>query len=195
MRRVPAPSDSWRPATSELLLVECARRLVDLQAWVVRRHLSVFTASRIKAQVVAPGTYLRRSDAIRYCEESGLEVSDVPRALVLEGTNPSLEAQNASPRSAPLTDGDKSSTAPKDIPRVSPESARASSRPGTRLLRPKEAIARTGLSRSTFYDRQDPKSRYFDKSFPSPVQIGQSARGYREDELDAWIASRPHKER
>ena len=71
----------------------------------------------------------------------------------------------------------------------------ARSRSSTRLLRTKEAIARIGLSRSSFYERLNPRSPYFDSSFPSPVQIGQSAMGYREDEIDAWIASRPEKKR
>lgn len=35
----------------------------------------------------------------------------------------------------------------------------------------KGTVARTDLSRSSFYERQNLKSRCFDKTFPSPVQI------------------------
>lgn len=175
----------WRPLTSEHLLVECARRLVDLQAWVVRKELSVFTASQTKAPVVAPGAYLRRVDAIRYCEESGLNVKG--------------QSQPAAPAPAPIraasTARSSSSLDNKDTPSPAAMPAPAPSRPSTRLLRTKEAIARTGLSRSSFYERLNPNSPYFDATFPNPVQIGQSAMGYREDELDTWIASRPQKER
>ncbi|WP_390903991.1 helix-turn-helix transcriptional regulator [Variovorax boronicumulans] len=51
-----------------------------------------------------------------------------------------------------------------------------------------------GVSRSSLHERQNPKSRYHDKTFPSPVQIEQRAIGYREDKLDAWIASQLQKE-
>lgn len=186
------PANTWRPAGSERLLAECARRLTDLQAWAVRKELSIFTASRTKAQVVAPGAYLRRADAIRYCEESGLDVGALP------GTAASAHATTKTSTLVPATaaasvsneaDSNNTRTQPGPAPTPPP------SKPGTRLLRPKEAITRTGLSRSSFYERQNPKSRYFDAAFPSPVQIGQSAMGYREDELDSWIASRPEKKR
>lgn len=185
------PFNDWRPATSERYLAECAGRLTELQEWVVRKELSIFTASHTKARAVTPGAYLRRVDAIRYCEESGMEVRDhlKPQSFT------SIAVVSSAPVHARTGFG---SCAPdvSDLDNANSASAAApSAKPSTRLLRPKEAIARTGVSRSSFYEWQNPKSRYFDATFPKPIQIGQSAIGYREDELDAWIASKPSKQR
>lgn len=174
----------------------CAHRLHDLQAWVAREKLQIFTASRTKALSPAPGAYLRREDAARYCWESGFELGE--RSVAERQTAQKTAKAPAAPGASSLEERPTSPKLPleaKADPGTSAVASPIAVKPSTRLLRPKEAIARTGLSRSSFYDRQNPKSRYFDASFPSPVQIGQSAMGYREDELDAWIASRPQKER
>ena len=190
-----SPTNDWRPLTSEHLLAECARRLTDLQAWVIRKELSIFSSSYVKAQVVAPGAYLRRCDAIRYCEESGMTVNSSSAPLPSALASAAVTSPAPVLASAALLDPDSSGLNNKKMPSAAFMPPPPPSRPSTRLLRSKEAIALTGLSRSSFYERQNPKSRYFDKTFPSPVQTGQSAMGYREDELDAWIASRPQKER
>lgn len=51
-----------------------------------------------------------------------------------------------------------------------------------RILRPAEAWAKAGVSRSTIY-RLEAKGR-----FPKRVKIGDHASGYIESEVDAWIA-------
>lgn len=159
----------------ERWLDACAHRLQDLQTWVVREKLQIFTAARTQALSPAPGTYLRRVDAVRYCLESGFEIKE--RAIA--DTQVSHRAPAAPAVAEPRFHAER------------PSAAKSSAR----LLRAKEAISRTGLSRSSFYERQNPKGRYFDNTFPRAVQIGQSAMGYREDELDAWIASLPQKGR
>ncbi len=58
----------------------------------------------------------------------------------------------------------------------------------TRLLRRSEVERRTGLSRSSIYDRLDPKSPRHDESFPRPVQVGMRAKRFVEAQVDAWIA-------
>jgi len=60
----------------------------------------------------------------------------------------------------------------------------------TRVLRLKQVKDRTGLSRSTIYDRFNPKSPRFDVSFPKPFKLGRSAIGWLESSIDAWINSR-----
>lgn len=180
----------------ERWLDACAHRLHDLQAWVTREKLQIFTASRTKALSPAPGTYLRREDAARYCLESGFEITQ--RAVT---ESQASQSAATAPAVAEPSSYEERPTPPKlpleakADPGTSAVAAPIAVKPSTRLLRPKEAIARTGLSRSSFYERQNPKSRYFDKTFPNPVQIGRVAMGYREDELDVWIASRPQKER
>lgn len=46
-------------------------------------------------------------------------------------------------------------------------------------------------SRSSVYDMLNPRSKYFDKEFPKPVKLGKRSVRWFEDELDAYLASRP----
>ena len=57
--------------------------------------------------------------------------------------------------------------------------------PGARVLRIKEVIERTGLSRSTLYALM--KS---DPAFPKKVSLSVRTTGLIEHQLDAWIALR-----
>lgn len=57
------------------------------------------------------------------------------------------------------------------------------------VMRRKEVEARTGLARSTIYDRLSKKSPRFDSSFPKPIKIGASAVGWISDEINEWIKS------
>lgn len=58
------------------------------------------------------------------------------------------------------------------------------------VLRLKDVMARTGLSRSTIYDLSDPGSPRFDPTFPRRFQITQSAVGWVEQEVLVWLESR-----
>ncbi|WP_340332863.1 helix-turn-helix transcriptional regulator [Pseudomonas sp. LP23] len=59
-----------------------------------------------------------------------------------------------------------------------------------RVLRLKQVQERTGLGRSTIYDRLNPRSSRFDDSFPRPFKLGLSAVGWLESGVDEWIALR-----
>ena len=52
------------------------------------------------------------------------------------------------------------------------------------ILRRPQVEARTGLARSTIYDRIKAGT------FPAPVSLGEKAVGWVESEIDAWIAAR-----
>jgi prophage regulatory protein len=54
-----------------------------------------------------------------------------------------------------------------------------------RILRDAEVGERTGLSRTTRWRLVRAGK------FPAPVQLTEHARGTRESDVDAWIASRP----
>lgn len=56
---------------------------------------------------------------------------------------------------------------------------------GARVLRIKDVIARTGLSRSTLYMLMKT-----DQTFPKRISLSARTTGVIEDQLDAWIASR-----
>lgn len=58
-----------------------------------------------------------------------------------------------------------------------------------RVLRLKQVLDRVGLSRSTIYDRMNPASPRYDRSFPKPMKIGSSAVGWLESSINTWIES------
>ncbi len=60
------------------------------------------------------------------------------------------------------------------------------------ILRIKEVIAYTGLSRSTIYARMDKKSSQYDENFPLQIRLGgatSSAVGWVASEINKWIES------
>ena len=58
------------------------------------------------------------------------------------------------------------------------------------LIRLPEVLKRTGLSRSTIYDKLDAKSPRYDPRFPKQRNLGTGSVGWVESEIDAWISSR-----
>ncbi|RAS17580.1 AlpA family transcriptional regulator [Microvirgula sp. AG722] len=58
------------------------------------------------------------------------------------------------------------------------------------ILRRKQLESRIGLSRSTIYDKINPKSPCYDATFPKPISLGAEAVGWIESEVNAWIESR-----
>ncbi|MDM5087938.1 AlpA family phage regulatory protein [Aeromonas bestiarum] len=60
-----------------------------------------------------------------------------------------------------------------------------------RVIRLKELLRLIGLSRSTVYDRNNPKSKRFDPSFPRPIKLGAASVGWSLNEVMAWIAALP----
>ena len=61
--------------------------------------------------------------------------------------------------------------------------------PITRLIRRGELQQITGLSRSTIYDRMNPRSTRFDEDFPRPVKIGKSAVGWVLAEVADYVSN------
>ncbi|EJT9122561.1 helix-turn-helix transcriptional regulator [Citrobacter portucalensis] len=59
-----------------------------------------------------------------------------------------------------------------------------------RILRMTELTAILGISRSSIYEKLNPKSRYYDAEFPRPVRLGAASVGWRSTAIDEWIASR-----
>ena len=55
-----------------------------------------------------------------------------------------------------------------------------------KILRRSEVVARVGLSRATLY------RMISNGEFPRSVRIGVRATGWRSDEIDDWLASRPY---
>lgn len=57
------------------------------------------------------------------------------------------------------------------------------------ILRRKQVEARTGLSRSSIYDRIK------QGTFPAPISLGAKAVGWIESEIDAWLNARIQESR
>lgn len=53
------------------------------------------------------------------------------------------------------------------------------------ILRRPDVEARVGLSRATIYAKMS------DGTFPKPIRLSERAVGWRTDDIDAWLASRP----
>ncbi|MCW6567572.1 helix-turn-helix transcriptional regulator [Yersinia ruckeri] len=59
-----------------------------------------------------------------------------------------------------------------------------------RILRMAELTKLVGISRSSIYEKLNPKSKYYDACFPKPVRLGAASVGWRSTSVEAWIASR-----
>lgn len=57
------------------------------------------------------------------------------------------------------------------------------------ILRRREVERRTGLSRSTIYERIKAGT------FPAPISLGEKAVGWIESEIDSWLAARVEESR
>lgn len=66
---------------------------------------------------------------------------------------------------------------------------------GVFILRLKNVMERTGLSRSTIYRKADPKSKQYDPSFPKRVHLGGLAVGWVESEIKHWLEERAKSSR
>lgn len=63
-------------------------------------------------------------------------------------------------------------------------------RPLQRILRLNRLKEKTGISGSSIYNKLNPRSKYYDETFPKPIRLGLGAVGWVETEVDAWITSR-----
>lgn len=59
-----------------------------------------------------------------------------------------------------------------------------------KILRLKRLKEKTGMSGSSIYNKLNPRSRYYDATFPCPIRLGSNAVGWLEAEVDAWITAR-----
>lgn len=55
------------------------------------------------------------------------------------------------------------------------------------IERRRDLETRLRLSRSTIYDKINPKSSRYDASFPKPIRLGGCAVGWLTHEVDDWL--------
>ncbi len=59
-----------------------------------------------------------------------------------------------------------------------------------RILRRRDLEAKLRLSRSTIYDKLNPKSPRYDETFPKPIRLGEASVGWLSHAVDSWLAAR-----
>jgi|TARA_R100000935_G_C2785438_1_gene143547 prophage regulatory protein len=58
-----------------------------------------------------------------------------------------------------------------------------------RFIRLRTVINKTGLSRSTIYNKIKSDSKYFDPTFPNQIRLGGGAVAWIECEVEDWMLS------
>ena len=64
-----------------------------------------------------------------------------------------------------------------------------------KMLRMKQLIEQTGLSRSTLYDMMDVKSKRYDSTFPRAIKLTEATVCWLESEVNAWLESKIQQSR
>lgn len=59
-----------------------------------------------------------------------------------------------------------------------------------RIVRIAELTKMVGLSRSSIYEKLNPRSRYYDENFPKPVKLGAASVGWLSTAIETWISSK-----
>ena len=57
------------------------------------------------------------------------------------------------------------------------------------VIRMKDLVVLLGLSRSTIYNKINPRSRWYDKRFPMPLRLGGASIGWLLADIEAWLHS------
>lgn len=57
------------------------------------------------------------------------------------------------------------------------------------IIRIKDLVVLLGLSRSTIYNKINPRSRWYDKRFPTPLRLGGASIGWLLADIEEWLHS------
>lgn len=55
------------------------------------------------------------------------------------------------------------------------------------MLRLRDVLTRTGLSRSTIYNKLNVASRHYDAKFPKQIRVGKTSVRWIESEINSWV--------
>ncbi|MBL1267485.1 MAG: AlpA family phage regulatory protein [Halomonas sp.] len=58
------------------------------------------------------------------------------------------------------------------------------------VLRMKQMTQKLSISRSSIYEKMNPKSPRFDATFPKPIRLGAASVGWLENQVDEWLMRR-----
>lgn len=57
------------------------------------------------------------------------------------------------------------------------------------IIRIKDLVVLLGLSRSTIYNKINPRSWWYDKRFPTPLRLGGASIGWLLADIEEWLHS------
>lgn len=58
-----------------------------------------------------------------------------------------------------------------------------------KVLRIKRLKEKLPMSSASIYNKLNPRSKYYDETFPRPIRLGMGSVGWLEAEVDDWIAT------
>ncbi|UJA01823.1 helix-turn-helix transcriptional regulator [Acinetobacter johnsonii] len=58
------------------------------------------------------------------------------------------------------------------------------------IIKVPKVIELTQLSRTTLYDKMNPKSKRYDESFPRPIKLSLASVGWFEQDIIDWLNSK-----
>lgn len=59
-----------------------------------------------------------------------------------------------------------------------------------KILRIKRLKEKVDLSGASIYNKLNPRSKYYDPTFPKPIRLGLASVGWIESEVDSWLEAR-----
>jgi predicted DNA-binding transcriptional regulator AlpA len=161
------------------------------------------------------GTFIPREDAIAYMQDRRLAYVDSGTDAVVAHSKESVQPESkATPAAMPQTLDAVEQGVPieaalrgqerrSDVPpstsvggHASPPKSDVVIRKIGKIARLDRVIERTGLSRSSIYNRMDERSPQYDATFPRNFPLGPmegSAVGWDENEIDAWVAAQAER--
>ncbi|MDN8007020.1 AlpA family phage regulatory protein [Burkholderia multivorans] len=211
---------AWAPVLVTAADVEARRAeqrqtLIDhqkaLQADCDRGLVVAIDERHVHVPVLKVGCLISREDAIGYLERHRLPYLEGVTGQMQQGKGGSTNREHEQPFGEILepVDRDGATAAPKrqilptnksagPHPTVNeapagPSCTDSEVRKRGRIIRLSRVEELTGLQRSSIYNRMNPKSRYYDPTFPSQFSLsetGSGAVGWYEDEILHWVAQR-----
>ncbi|WP_221623318.1 helix-turn-helix transcriptional regulator [Burkholderia ubonensis] len=160
--------------------------------------------------VLTTGSFIPRKQALAYLERCGLAYGDdvadakahgrkqskLPKRNVASAAMPSpdnlIESVGAPTQSTTELIAGAPDIPKQPISEVLEQSLDARPQPRGKVARLKRVCELTGLGRSSIYNRMDPRSPYYDPTFPRSFSLSTTANGaigWNEEEVQAWVAS------
>lgn len=160
--------------------------------------------------VLTTGSFIPRAQALAYLDRCGLAYGDdaagakgrsnkqskQPRRNVASAAMPSpdnaIQSVGAATQSAVGLIAGAPDTPKQPVSEVLERPLDARPQPRGKVARLSRVCELTGLGRSSIYNRIDPRSPYYDPTFPRSFSLGTTANGavgWNEEEVQAWVAA------